>query len=121
MSKSISETLCQRQEKNVEKRSAPRYRIDVSETKSTLIRYKWFPTCLTPRPYRYRSVTHEARVAAAGVSRERRSGYRYPLSPRVISKVGAWHEGGVRRECRRKTNVISPVGFAKVRGAVEFS
>lgn len=92
-----------------------------AETKNTLIRYERFPTCLTLGPYRYRSVTHGEPECTRARSRalpreyrERRGGYRYPLSPRVISEVRAWHRGWgsvVRRQgCRfhrRKTNVIS--------------
>lgn len=101
---------------NAENAAIPHRR---AETKSTLIRYKRFPTCLTPWPYRYRSVTHgeperaRARAhTATGVSRVvRRLSLsvivaRYQRSSSLARRGGVCGDEGCRFH-RRKTNVIS--------------
>jgi len=103
-----------KKEKKETRRAIPHRR---AETKSTLIRYKRFPTCLTPEPYRYRSVIHgEPECTRAHRYRSIASGavvivirYRRALSAKF--EPGTVRRGSVRRQgCRfyrRKTNVIS--------------
>lgn len=122
-------TRTKTRKKTKKRKSAARYRIDVWRQRARLLDINGFPTCLTPRSYRYRSVTHEASERTSARCRGSiASGAQRRLSLSVIAralstKFAAWHGGERRQGVAASTGgkLTRYRGLAEVRGAIEFS